>query len=212
MQKGHHGAKFGAELLDWMTLFALACGEKIRAACFVFRYPFFGKTAVANFRENLFHFVARFLCDDARAGAVIALFGGVADGIAHVAEAAAVNEIDDELEFVHALEVGDFGLIACGDERFKAGFDQFADAAAEDGLLAEEIGFGFFGESGFEDAGACTAESFGIRERESFGVAAGVLFNGDQRGRAAAFGKDFADAMAGSFGRDHGDVDTRGRL
>ena len=40
------------------------------------------------------------------------MFGCVADGVAHVAEAAAIDQVDDELQFVQAFEVGDFGLIA----------------------------------------------------------------------------------------------------
>ena len=36
--------------------------------------------------------------------------------------------------------------------------------------------------------------------------------DGQQRGRAAAFGEDLADAVAGRLGRDHGDVDVGGRL
>ena len=35
--------------------------------------------------------------------------------------------------------------------------------------------------------------------------------DGDQRGNAHAFGEQFADAMAGRFGRDHGHVDVGGR-
>ena len=103
------------------------------------------------------------------------MFGGVADGIAHVAEAAAINQINDQLQLVHAFEISDFGLIAGIDQRFEAGLDQFADAAAEDCLFAKKIGLGFFGESGFKNAGASAAEAFGVRERERFGVAAGVL-------------------------------------
>ena len=50
--------------------------------------------------------------DDARAGHVVAVLGGVADRVAHVAEAAAVHEVDDELQLVQALEVRDLGLVA----------------------------------------------------------------------------------------------------
>ena len=113
---------------------------------------------------------------------------------------------------MHALEIGDFGLITCRHERIKPGFDEFADAAAQDGLFAKEIGFGFFGEGGFENAGARAAQALSVRKRESFGVAAGVLLDGNQRGGAAAFGEDFADAMAGRFRRNHGDVDILRRL
>src|SRR5580704_11167987 len=179
LKEGHHGTQPGAELLDGMALLALASGEEVRATSFIFRDPFLGETAVANFGEDLAHFFACFLRDDARAGGVIAMFGSVTDRITHVAEAAAVDEIDDELEFVHAFKISDFGLIASGDEGVEARFDELADAAAEDGLFTEEIRFGFFGERGFEDAGARAAESFAVGEREGFGAAAGILFNGD---------------------------------
>ena len=130
LEEGHHGAQLGAELLDGVALLALASSEEIRAAGFVFRDPFFCKTAVANLAEDLAHLVARFLRDDAGAGSIVAVFGSVTDGITHVAETAPINEIDDELEFMEAFEVGDLGLIACIDEGFEAGLDEFTDAAA----------------------------------------------------------------------------------
>ena len=85
---------------------------------------------------------------------VVAPLGGVGDGVAHVCEAAAVHEVDDELEFVEDLEVGEFGLVAGLDQGFEACLDQGGGSAAEDGLLAEEVGFGLLGEGGGEDAGA----------------------------------------------------------
>ena len=62
------------------------------------------------------HFGAGLIVDDARAAGVVAVFGGVADAVAHVAEAAFLDEVHDEFEFVEALEVGDLGGVA--------GFDQ----------------------------------------------------------------------------------------
>jgi hypothetical protein len=53
-----------------------------------------------------------------------------------------VDEIHDELELVQALEVGDFRLIARIDQGLEARADELAAAAAEDGLLAEEVGLG----------------------------------------------------------------------
>ena len=109
------------------------------------------------------------------------------------------------------LEVGALGLIAGLDEGFKSSLDEGADAAAEHGLLAEEIGLGLFLECGFEDSGARAADALEIAEIEGVGIAGRVLVNGDEAGDAAAFGEDFADAMAGSLGRGHADVDARGR-
>jgi hypothetical protein len=79
-------------------------------------------------------------------------------------------------------------------------------------MLAEEVGFGFFLEGGFEHAGAGAAQRLGVGERESLGLAADVLVNRQQSGCAAAFGEDFADAVAGRFGRDHGDINVARRL
>src|SRR6185437_12307130 len=42
--------------------------------------------------------------------------------------------------------------------------------------------------------------------------AGGVLLNGNECGHAAAFGEDFADAVAGAFGGDERDVDVGGRV
>ena len=65
-----------------------------------------------------------------------------------------VDQVDDQLQLVEALEVGDLGLVAGLDERFEAGLDQLGDAAAEHGLLAEQVGLGLLLEGRLDDAGA----------------------------------------------------------
>ena len=109
------------------------------------------------------------------------------------------------------LEVGALGLIAGFDQRLKARLDERADAAAEHGLLAEEIGLGLFLERGFEHSGARAADALEIAEIERVRIAGRVLVDGDEAGNAAALGEDFAHAMAGSLGRGHAHVDARGR-
>ena len=100
---------------------------------------------------------------------VVAPLGGVGDGVAHVGEAAAVHEVDDELELVEDFEVGELGLVAGFDEGFEACLDEGGGAAAEDGLLAEEVGLGLFGEGGLEDSGAGAADALGVAERRGRG-------------------------------------------
>src|SRR6266436_5214319 len=51
-----------------------------------------------------------------------------------------------------------------------------------------------------------------VGKSQRFGFAGGVLLNGDERGSSATFGEYLANAMSGSFGRDHGDVDVGGWL
>ena len=85
-----------------------------------------GELAGLDLGQNLLHLGAGLLVDDARAARVIAVFGGVRNRIAHVAEAALIDEIDDQLQFVQALEIGDFRGVAGFDQGFEAGADQLA--------------------------------------------------------------------------------------
>ena len=60
----------------------------------------------------------------------------------HLGEAALVDQVDDQLQLVQAFEIGDLGLVAGLDQRLEPGVDQLGRAAAEHGLLAEQIGLG----------------------------------------------------------------------
>jgi len=60
---------------------------------------------------------------------------------------------------VQDFKVGALGLIAGLGERFVASLDEGADAAAEHGLLAEEIGLGLFLERGLKYSGAGAADA-----------------------------------------------------
>ena len=141
---------------------------------------------------------------------VVAPLGGVGDGVAHVGQAAAIDQVDDELELVQDFEVGALGLIAGLDQRLVARLDERADAAAKHGLLAEEIGLGLFLEGGLEHPGAGAADALEVAEAERVGLAGRVLMDGDEAGHAAALDEDLADAMAGSLGRGHAHVDAGG--
>ena len=111
---------------------------------------------------------------------------------------------------MQALEVGALGLIAGLDKGLESSLDKCADTAAKNGLLAEEVGLGFFLERGLEDSGARASDALEIAECESVGIAGRVLMDGDEAGNAAAFDEDFADTMAGSLGRGHAHVDACG--
>ena len=60
----------------------------------------------------------------------------------HLGDAALVEQVDDQLELVQALEIGDLGLVAGLDQGLEAGDDQLGGAAAQHGLLAEQVGLG----------------------------------------------------------------------
>ncbi len=128
--------------------------------------------------------------------------------MAHLRQAAFVEEVDDELHLVHAFEVRHLGRIARFDERLEASSDQRRESAAQHGLLAEEIRLGFFFERGLENAGASAADADGIGQCESAGVSAAVLMDRDETRHAATAGELAAHEMSGSLRRDHEDVDV----
>ena len=113
---------------------------------------------------------------------------------------------------MQALEVGDLGLVSGVDQRLEAGLDERADAAAEHGLLAEEVRLRLFLERRHEHARARRADRPCLRQRERQRLARRVLLDGDQRRRAAAFDEQLADAMPGRLRRDHRDVDVLRQL
>jgi hypothetical protein len=67
---------------------------------------------------------------------------------------------------VQALEVRHLGLVAGLDERLEPGLHQRGEAAAQHGLLAEQVGLGLLGEGGLDDAGAGAADGVGVRQRQ----------------------------------------------
>ncbi len=113
---------------------------------------------------------------------------------------------------MQAFEVGDFRGIACFGEGLKAGADEFARAAAKNGLFAEQITFGLLLKGGFDDARFEATDAIGISQCVFESLAGRVLRDSDEAGNADAFGEQFANAMAGGFGGDHGHVDIGGRL
>ena len=137
----------------------------------------------------------------------VAVFGGVGDAVAHVIQAALVDQVDDQLHFVDAFEVGHLRRIAGFDEGFKSGFDECRQPAAEDGLFAEEIGFAFIFEGGFDDAAARAADAARPGQADFAGLAGGVLEDRQQARHAAAFFEFAAHQMARALGGDQEHID-----
>ena len=109
---------------------------------------------------------------------------------------------------MQALEVGEARVVAGLDQGLEAGPDQLRGAAAEDGLLAEEVGLALVLEGRLDDRGAAAADPGGVGEDEVVGIAGRVLVDGHQAGDAVAFLVLAADQVAGALGGDHADVDA----
>ncbi len=162
--------------------------------------------------QDALHLGLGLVGDDARAGDVFAPLGGVGDRVVHVGDAAFIDQVDDQLHFVQALEIGHFRRVAGFDQRLEAGADQFDETAAENDLLAEEVGFALFAEVGLDDARTAAADAAGVGESEFKRVAGRVLVNGDEAGNAAALLVFAANRVARALRRDHDDVERRLRL
>ena len=109
---------------------------------------------------------------------------------------------------MQALEVGHVGVIAGVHQRLEAGLHELGGAAAEDRLLAEQVGLGLVLERRLDHPGASAADPPGIREHQVAGVARLVLVHGHQARDPAPLGELAADQVAGSLRGDHADVDA----
>ena len=177
----------------------------------VFQHPLGGELAAADLGEDVSHGPAALRTDHPRPARQPAELGGVADRVVHAGEPPLVDEVDDELEFVKTLEIGDLRLVAGLDQGLIAGADQLGDPAAEHRLLAEKIGFSLLPEGGFEYPGAGAADPPGIGQGDVARPAGGILVHGDQAGDAVALLVDPAHEMARGFWGDHDDIDPGGR-
>ena len=169
-----------------------------------------GKGAVLDFLQLAAHGVPGLLGHDAGTGNVVAVLSSVGDGVAHTGQAALVDEVGDELHFMHAFKEGHLRMVAGFHQGLEAALDEGGDAAAEHALLAEEVGFGLFAEGGLNNAGTCAADALGVSQGVVLGLAGGILVHGDQIRHAAAFGEGTAHEVAGTLGGNHDDVHVLG--
>src|SRR5690606_25313322 len=150
--------------------------------------------------------------DDTRTRDVIAELSGVGDRPALLGDAALPHQVDDELELVQHLEVGDLGLVARLDKRFESGLHQVAHTTAEHGLLTEQVGLGLLGGGGRAGTGASAAVGLRVRAGEVAGAAGRVAVGGDDVRDTAARDELAPLRVAGSLGGDEDDVDALGSV
>ena len=200
----HPRHQFAQSLAHFFNLVFFA-GLEERVVFFVarliFSNPIFGKFAGLNVFEGGLHAFLDARVDDFRTNGDVAPLGGFRDGEAHAVNAGLVDEIHNELEFVQALEVSHFGLVARFHQHFVPCLNQCGGAAAENRLLAEQVRFRFLAEGGLDDAGASAANSLRPSKGDLLCPATGVLMNGDQRGNPLSFRVLSPNNMPGTFGR-----------
>src|SRR5690606_12453301 len=208
LQEGHHAAQLRADALDLVVVLSLAHLEEGLAARLVLVDPVFREGAVLDILEDTLHRLLRLFGDDLRAGDVVTVLGRVGNDLTHVRETTLVDEVDDQLHLVDALEVGALRLVPSLDQRLEASLHQRRHATAEHGLLAEEVGLGFFLECGLEHAGHQAADATCVGQGLLLGIAAGVLMHRDKARNTDALLEELAHALARGLRRDHRDVDV----
>ena len=190
---------------------SLLKSEEVGESAVGFRDPFLGELPALDLVEDPSHLGAGLVVHDAWSTRVVAVLGRVGDGVAHPRQSALVDQVHDQLQLVQALEVRDLRLVTGRDERLEPRLDQRGRAAAQDRLLAEQIGLGLLLERGLEHAGARGTDAGRVRERALPGLPGRVLVHGDQRRRPDALLVRPAHQVAGPLRRDHRDVDALGR-
>jgi hypothetical protein len=130
----------------------------------------------------------------------------------HLGETAFVQEIDDELQLVHDLVVGNLRLITRLDQRLESSDDKFGGPTAQNCLLAEQVGLGFFRERRLNDAGASSTNASRVGERLLEGIAGRVLVDSDQARYTVSFLVLSAYKASGTFRSDQRNVEVVARL
>jgi len=141
---------------------------EMRTAAFVFVDPFLGEFAGLDVLQNLLHRLAHLGSDHSFAPRQVTVFRRVADRITHVGQAAFVNQVDDQLDFMDAFKISHLRRITRVDQSIVTGLDQRAKPAAQNRLLAKQIGFRFIFKRRFDNRGASTTDGAGVSQSDFF--------------------------------------------
>src|SRR5579864_8079333 len=212
LQPGHARAQRGADLFDLEVDVGVQQLLVVGLAGLVLLDPLARELARLHFLQHLAHLVLDALVDDARAARQVAVLGGLGDELVHLGDAALVQQVDDQLQLVQALVVGDLGLVAGLDQGLEALHHQLGGAAAQHRLLAEQVGLGLFRERRLEHPAARAADAVRVGERPGLRPAARVLRHREQTRHAAPLLVLAPHQIARPLGGDQHHVEVLARL
>ena len=196
LHPGHEVAQLRAGLLDLVAGVLGAQALQLLVAVLDVGDEALGEGAVLDVGQDVLHALLGVGVDDARAGEVAAELRGVGHRVVHVGDAALEHQVNDELQLVQALEVRHLRLVTGLDQHLETNLDQLLGAAAQHGLLAEQVGLGFFTEVGLDDAGLAAAVGHRVRQGNVARRAGLVLVDGDQVRHCLLYTSDAADDIA----------------
>ena len=204
----HQAAKLLADLLDLVLSLETSRSLESWCASFVFEDPFLSELTGLDFAEDLLHFLLGLRSDDPWTTGIVTELSGVRDAVPHVVQTTLVEQVNDELKFVHAFEISHFRLITGFNKRFESSFDQFTDATAQDDLFAEQVRFGFFSDGGFDNTTTCSANTLGVCETNFLGGIRCSCTESDQARDAATLGVLASDQVSWALGSDEQSINT----
>jgi len=131
LQPGHHRPQPGPHLFYLVVFPFPAQLAEVREANTVLGDPLIGELARLNVRQKLLHDLAGLRANDPFTPGHIPVLGRVANGVAHVRDAALIDQVNNELHLMNALKVGHLWCIARLDQRFKAGPHKLSQATTQ---------------------------------------------------------------------------------
>ncbi|CAB5067181.1 unannotated protein [freshwater metagenome] len=109
---------------------------------------------------------------------------------------------------MQALKICHLWCVASFNKSFKTCHDERSYAATQHNLLTEQISFGLFRKSGFNNSCTCAPDCFCIRKCERFRPTRCVLVHSNKCRHSAAFGESTSHQVARTFWCNHDHVDT----
>src|SRR6266404_5978787 len=108
---------------------------------------------------------------------------------------------------MQAFEIGQLWRVTGTDQNVKSVANKRGCSAAEHRLLAKKISLGFFAEGGFDYSCTRATDSFRPCHCRRAGAPGEILFDGDERGHAAAALELTPHHRSQRFRRDHDNID-----
>ena len=173
--------------------------------------PFLGKFSRLDIFQQILHGLSDLGADNLLSPGKIPILRSVANRIAHISQTTLVDEIHDQLDFVHALKIRHLRWITRVHQGLISRLDQGREPAAQDRLLAKKISLGFIFKGSFNDRRPSTAQGLGIGQPHLLGIAGWILMYGEKTGHAPPLFKLTAHEMAWPFRGNHKDIDPGGR-
>src|SRR5574343_630845 len=207
----HHVAQLAADRFDRMHGIQATASRHARVVGTALEDEHLGVFAGLDALQGIAHGFTGLGVDDFRTGHVLAVLGVVRDRVVHVGDAAFVHQVDDQLQLVQALEVSHFRSVTRFGQGFEAHLDQLDGAAAQNSLLTEQVGFGFFAEVGLDNATLGAAIGSSVGQSDVLGLAGVVLINGDQGRHAATLQVLGTHGVARALRSNHDDVHVSAR-